>query len=130
MLRDAAGILAAVAGLWSVRSVTDYDLLGERGPGDYIMLLVAPLLLGGWLTLYGRKRPKWSYGIFAVTLYCFCRMVYMGASGYAAGSEDRTLFIIGVVSMNWAVLAPFALAGGGAVWAYKKIRELKLTSEG
>jgi len=127
MLTETVKIIAAAAALLVVKLLTGYDLLGERGPGDYLMLLAAPLAAGIALTVICKGRLRWSYGILAVTAYCFGSMLYMGKTGYASGASganDPTVFIIGVTSLNWAVLALFAGLGGGLGWAYYKIREV------
>jgi len=124
MLADALKILVAVAALWGVKLATGYDLLGERGPGDYIMLLGAPLATGLGLTVYCKGRMRWAYGVLAVTTYCFGMMIYMGSTGYAAGETDATTYIMGITALNWSVLALFAGLGGGLGGAYYKIREL------
>jgi len=124
MPAEAVKILAVAAALWGVNALTGYDLLGERGPGDYLMLLAAPLAAGVGLTVYCKGRLRWTYGVLAVTFYCLGRMIYMGSTGYAAGEEDPRAFVIGVTALNWAVLAFFAVLGGGLGGAYYKIREL------
>jgi len=124
MLAEALKILVAVAALWGVKLATGYDLLGERGAGDYIMLLLAPLATGLGLTVYCKGRLRWTYGVLAVTTYCFGMMIYMGSTGYAAGETDATTYIMGITALNWSVLALFAGLGGGLGGAYYKIREL------